>query len=93
MQSTSYINNSLFQVIRCLRLLKKFNPNEFKRESTASNFKLGNKCLVTDQFMELPLENSIYEMIHAEGPKGATLVEVPLRTFQQYNLMCGALFQ
>ena len=32
-----------FQVVRCLRLLKKFDPNEFQLKSTASNYKFGKK--------------------------------------------------
>ncbi|VAH11431.1 unnamed protein product [Triticum turgidum subsp. durum] len=68
--------SQLAQVVGCLRLLKKFSPDEFKPKSTALNYKLGMKCLATDQLMELPLDNCIYDMIHAQGPKGATLVEV-----------------
>ena len=34
---------SFFQVVRCLRLLKKFDPNEFQLKSTASNYKFGKK--------------------------------------------------
>ncbi|XP_044984732.1 uncharacterized protein LOC123452170 isoform X4 [Hordeum vulgare subsp. vulgare] len=66
-------------VVGCLRLLKKFNQDEFKPKSTALNYKLGMKCLETDQLMELPLDNCIYDMIHAQGPKGATLVELGRR--------------
>ncbi|KAI5020673.1 hypothetical protein ZWY2020_045561 [Hordeum vulgare] len=67
------------KVVGCLRLLKKFNQDEFKPKSTALNYKLGMKCLETDQLMELPLDNCIYDMIHAQGPKGATLVELGRR--------------
>lgn len=73
------------EVVRCLRLLKKFNPNEFKPKSTASNYKISKKCLATDQLMELPLENTIYDMIHAQGPKGVTLVELGRRLGGKYN--------
>ncbi|XP_071676455.1 uncharacterized protein [Lolium perenne] len=72
------------QVVLCLRLLKKFNPDEFKPKSTASNYKLGKKCLATDQIMELPLENSIYDMIQAKGTKGVTLVELGRRLGGKY---------
>uniref|UniRef100_A0A0E0CNS9 B-block binding subunit of TFIIIC domain-containing protein n=1 Tax=Oryza meridionalis TaxID=40149 RepID=A0A0E0CNS9_9ORYZ len=65
--------------IRCLRLLKKFDPNEFQPKSTTSNYKLGKKGQATDQVMELPLENCIYDMINAQGPKGITLVELGKR--------------
>ncbi|KAL5208740.1 hypothetical protein ABZP36_033175 [Zizania latifolia] len=67
------------KVIRCLRLLKKFDPNEFQPKSTSSNYKLGKKGHETDQIMELPLENCIYDMINAQGPRGITLVELGKR--------------
>ncbi|XP_006647563.1 uncharacterized protein LOC102699931 [Oryza brachyantha] len=67
------------KVIRCLRLLKKFDPNEFQPKSTTSNYKLGKKDQSTDQVMELPLETCIYDMINAQGPKGITLVELGKR--------------
>lgn len=67
-----------FQVVRCLRLLKKFDPVEFQSKSTTQDYKIGEKRQATDQVMELPLENCIYDMIKAEGSKGITLVEVLL---------------
>ena len=69
---------SFFQVVRCLRLLKNFDPNEFQPKSTASNYKFGKTGQATDQVLELPLENCIYDMTSAEGTKGITLVEVLL---------------
>lgn len=66
----------MFQAVRCLRLLKKFDPNEFQPKSIASNFKFVKKGQATDQILELPLENCIYDMISAQGTKGITLVEV-----------------
>uniref|UniRef100_A0A0D9YR62 Uncharacterized protein n=1 Tax=Oryza glumipatula TaxID=40148 RepID=A0A0D9YR62_9ORYZ len=63
-------------IVHCLRLLKRFNPDEFKPKGTISNYKLGKKGLETDQVMELPLDNCIYDMIDAQGPKGITLIEV-----------------
>lgn len=77
-QATSYNTIFPFQVVRCLRLLKKFDPNEFQPKSTASNYKFGKKGQATDQVLELPLENCIYDMISAQGTKGITLVEVLL---------------
>uniref|UniRef100_A0A0D9VIM8 Uncharacterized protein n=1 Tax=Leersia perrieri TaxID=77586 RepID=A0A0D9VIM8_9ORYZ len=74
------------KVIRCLRLLKKFDPNEFQPKSTTSNYKLGKKGQATDQVMELPLENCIYDMINAQGPKGITLVERVSSMLEKYNL-------
>ncbi|KAL6633936.1 hypothetical protein ACP70R_026607 [Stipagrostis hirtigluma subsp. patula] len=65
--------------VRCLRLLKKFDPNEFQPKSTTSNYKFVKKGQATDQIMELPLENCIYDMISAQGTKGITLVEIGKR--------------
>ncbi|EEC73013.1 hypothetical protein OsI_06939 [Oryza sativa Indica Group] len=59
-----------------LTSLKRFNPDEFKPKGTISNYKLGKKGLETDQVMELPLDNCIYDMIDAQEPKGITLIEV-----------------
>ncbi|CAD6250175.1 unnamed protein product [Miscanthus lutarioriparius] len=67
------------KVVRCLRLLKKFDPNEFQPKSIASNFKFVKKGQATDQILELPLENCIYDMISAQGTKGITLVEIGKR--------------
>ncbi|KAG8079855.1 hypothetical protein GUJ93_ZPchr0007g5497 [Zizania palustris] len=67
------------KVVCCLRLLKKFDPNEFLPKPQISNYKLGKKGQGTDQVMELPLENCIYDMISAQGPKGITLVELGKR--------------
>jgi general transcription factor 3C polypeptide 1 len=78
------------KIVHCLRLLKRFNPDEFKPKGTISNYKLGKKGLETDQVMELPLDNCIYDMIDAQGPKGITLIEVPLWTFQRGNF--GVIF-
>ncbi|VAI58768.1 unnamed protein product [Triticum turgidum subsp. durum] len=57
------------KVVRCLRLLKKFDPVEFQSKSTTQDYKIGEKRQATDQVMELPLENCIYDMIKAEGSK------------------------
>lgn len=73
-----------------LTSLKRFNPDEFKPKGTISNYKLGKKGLETDQVMELPLDNCIYDMIDAQEPKGITLIEVPLWTFQRGNF--GVIF-
>ncbi|XP_066322054.1 uncharacterized protein [Miscanthus floridulus] len=67
------------KVVRCLRLLKIFDPNEFQPKSIASNFKFVKKGQATDQILELPLENCIYDMISAQGTKGITLVEIGKR--------------
>ncbi|TKW40477.1 hypothetical protein SEVIR_1G248400v4 [Setaria viridis] len=67
------------KVVRCLRLLKKFDPNEFQPKSTASTYKFGKQGQATDQVLELPFENCIYDMISAQGTKGITLVEIGKR--------------
>uniref|UniRef100_A0A0E0CJQ2 Uncharacterized protein n=1 Tax=Oryza meridionalis TaxID=40149 RepID=A0A0E0CJQ2_9ORYZ len=73
------------KIVHCLRLLKRFNPDEFKPKGTISNYKLGKKGLETDQVMELPLDNCIYDMIDAQGPKGITLIELGKRLGGKYN--------
>uniref|UniRef100_A0A0D9WKZ9 Uncharacterized protein n=1 Tax=Leersia perrieri TaxID=77586 RepID=A0A0D9WKZ9_9ORYZ len=73
------------KIVHCLRLLKRFNPDEFKAKGTISNYKLGKKGLTTDQVMELPLDNCIYDMIDAQGPKGITLIELGKRLGGKYN--------
>uniref|UniRef100_A0A0E0NDS1 Uncharacterized protein n=1 Tax=Oryza rufipogon TaxID=4529 RepID=A0A0E0NDS1_ORYRU len=73
------------KIVHCLRLLKRFNPDEFKPKGTISNYKLGKKGLETDQVMELPLDNCIYDMIYAQGPKGITLIELGKRLGGKYN--------
>uniref|UniRef100_A0ACD5YTC1 Uncharacterized protein n=1 Tax=Avena sativa TaxID=4498 RepID=A0ACD5YTC1_AVESA len=67
------------KVVRCLRLLKKFDPVEFQPKSTAPDYKIGQKHQATDQVMELPLDICIYDMIQAQGSKGITLVELGKR--------------
>ncbi|KAM0848652.1 hypothetical protein ACQ4PT_054246 [Festuca glaucescens] len=67
------------KVVRCLRLLKKFDPVEFRPKSTTPDYKIGQKRQATDQVMELPLDNCIYDMIKAQGSKGITLVELGKR--------------
>ncbi|KAM0834709.1 hypothetical protein ACQ4PT_063418 [Festuca glaucescens] len=57
------------KVVRCLRLLKKFDPVEFRPKSTTPDYKIGQKRQATDQVMELPLDNCIYDMIKAQGSK------------------------
>ncbi|KQK00450.1 hypothetical protein BRADI_3g49467v3 [Brachypodium distachyon] len=67
------------KVVRCLRLLKKFDPIEFQPKRTTSDYKVCQKSQATDQVMELPLDNCIYDMIKAQGSKGVTLVELGKR--------------
>ncbi|BAF09421.1 uncharacterized protein [Oryza sativa Japonica Group] len=66
--------------LRDAQLIEEFDAKvDDKPKSTTSNYKLGKKGQATDQVMELPLENCIYDMINAQGPKGITLVELGKR--------------
>ncbi|GKB03885.1 B-block binding subunit of TFIIIC [Tanacetum coccineum] len=69
----------------CLRLLKKFSPETFVPKShgggaddldTEQHTKRGKRAHITDQLMELPIEQQIYDMIDAEGSKGLIINEV-----------------
>lgn len=82
-----------FQDVLCLRLLKKFDHNDFESKLTASTYdgfdtdnvvKHGKRGQITDQFLELPMEYRIYDMIDAEGSKGITIFEVILWFFTNF---------
>lgn len=71
--------------VQCLRLLKKFDPNDFQskpkhdgcdNDNSVKNVKRG---YATDQLLELPVENCVYDMVDAEGRKGITLLEISKR--------------
>ncbi|PWA82944.1 B-block binding subunit of TFIIIC [Artemisia annua] len=71
--------------LNCLRLLKKFSPETFAPKShgggdddlgTEQHVKLVKRGQVTDQIMELPIEQQIYDMVEAEGAKGLIINEV-----------------
>lgn len=71
--------------VRCLRLLKKFSPKTCAPKSrgggdddldTEQQVKSVKRGQITEQLMELPIEQQIYDMIDAEGSKGLTLNEV-----------------
>lgn len=75
----------MFQDGKCLRLLKKFDHNRLLSKRIVSTYddfdfdhslKLGKRGQVTDQFLELPMEHRIYDMVEDEGPKGITIREV-----------------
>ncbi|KAL4560145.1 hypothetical protein LXL04_032294 [Taraxacum kok-saghyz] len=71
--------------VKCIRLLKTFSPKTFVPKShgggdddleTEQQAKPVNTSQVTDQLLELPIEQQIYDMIDAEGSKGLILNEV-----------------
>ncbi|ONK81811.1 uncharacterized protein A4U43_C01F33110 [Asparagus officinalis] len=71
--------------VECLRLLKKFDSNYFQSKPTPpaydgldseTSVKHGKRGHITDQFLELPMENCVYDMVDSEGPKGITVFEV-----------------
>ncbi|GKD84307.1 B-block binding subunit of TFIIIC, partial [Tanacetum coccineum] len=71
--------------LNCLRLLKKFSPETFATKShgggdddlgTEQHVKLVKRGQVTEQLMELPIEQQIYDMVEAEGAKGLIINEV-----------------
>ncbi|CAL9066598.1 uncharacterized protein LOC103975842 isoform X4 [Musa acuminata AAA Group] len=73
------------RVVSCLRLLKKFDSRDFQPKKgmhSHDNFdnenliKIGKRGHITDQFVELPLEHRIYDMVDSEGQKGLTISEV-----------------
>ncbi|KAL8189135.1 hypothetical protein R6Q57_029396 [Mikania cordata] len=70
--------------VSCLRLLKSFSPETFMPKShgdgdddldTEQPLKV-KRGQITDQLLELPIEQQIYEMIDAEGSKGLIVHEV-----------------
>ncbi|KAD2021891.1 hypothetical protein E3N88_42009 [Mikania micrantha] len=70
--------------VSCLWLLKSFSPETFMPKShgdgdddldTEQPLKV-KRGQITDQLLELPIEQQIYEMIDAEGSKGLILHEV-----------------
>ncbi|KAL3522475.1 hypothetical protein ACH5RR_015309 [Cinchona calisaya] len=83
---------------KCLRLLKKFSPKHFERKSSTEECdgldaeqQTGKRGHITDQFMELPIEHQIYDMIDAEGSKGLLFPELckrlGLRNKQYYDCL------
>ncbi|PWA49195.1 B-block binding subunit of TFIIIC [Artemisia annua] len=71
--------------VNCLRLLKKFSPETFVPKShgggdddldTEQHIKRVKRARITNQLMELPIEQQIYDMIDAEGSKGLIINEV-----------------
>jgi hypothetical protein len=60
-----------------LRLLRSFNEDEIQSRLDISNSNgKGKRGEVTDQFVELPLDQRIFDLIESEGSKGITTNEV-----------------
>ncbi|KAI3737738.1 hypothetical protein L2E82_27750 [Cichorium intybus] len=60
--------------VRCLRLLKTFSPETYL--DTEQQIELVHRGQVTEQLLELPIEQQIYDMIDAEGSKGLISIEI-----------------
>lgn len=93
------------KVVTCLRLLKKFDPQNFQPKiSTRSHddsgidqlVKCGKRGQITDELVELPIEHQLYDMIDAAGSKGIIVDEVRKRLGishkRHYNRL-GLMFQ
>jgi hypothetical protein len=64
-----------------LRLLRSFNEDEIQSRLDISNSKGKEKRgEVTDQFVELPLDQRMYDLIESGGSKGITTNEVYLKS-------------
>ncbi|KAI3512502.1 hypothetical protein L1887_19818 [Cichorium endivia] len=60
--------------VRCLRLLKTFSPET--NLDTEQQIEPVHRGQVTEQLLELPIEQQIYDMIDAEGSKGLISIEI-----------------
>lgn len=67
------VNN---KVERCLRLLKSFSEKDFTYCGKKQFLKFGRSTQKTEQTLELPIDNQIYDMVDAEGSKGLAVMEV-----------------
>ncbi|KAG7646645.1 B-block binding subunit of TFIIIC [Arabidopsis thaliana x Arabidopsis arenosa] len=67
------VNN---KVERCLRLLKRFSAKDFNYSGKKQLLKFGRSIQKTEQTLELPIDNQIYDMVDAEGSKGLAVMEV-----------------
>ncbi|AEE29589.1 B-block binding subunit of TFIIIC [Arabidopsis thaliana] len=66
------VNN---KVERCLRLLKRFSAKDFNYSGKKQLLKFGRSIQKTEQTLELPIDNQIYDMVDAEGSKGLAVME------------------
>ncbi|CAN8292862.1 unnamed protein product [Cochlearia groenlandica] len=67
------VNN---KVERCIRLLKRFSAKDFNCSGKKKLLKFGRSIQKTEQTLELPLDNQIYDMVDVEGSKGLAWMEV-----------------
>ncbi|CAH2037163.1 unnamed protein product [Thlaspi arvense] len=67
------VNN---KVERCIRLLKRFSAKDFNYSGKKQLLKFGRSIQKTEQTLELPIDNQIYDMVDAEGSKGMVVMEV-----------------
>ncbi|MCI15752.1 putative B-block-binding subunit of tfiiic protein, partial [Trifolium medium] len=58
----------------CLRLLDPIATTRSGNEDKTSDS--GNICQVNDQFVELPIEHQVFDIIDAAGSEGITTKEV-----------------
>lgn len=61
---------------RCLRLLKSFSAKDFTYCGKKQLLRFGRSTQRTEQTLELPIDNQIYDMVDAEGSKGLAVMEV-----------------
>ncbi|MED6195389.1 hypothetical protein PIB30_037403, partial [Stylosanthes scabra] len=61
------------KVVSCLRLLEPVSTGSANEDK---NLNSGKICQVIDQFVELPIEHQIFDMIDAAGSSGITFKEV-----------------
>ncbi|GMH18150.1 hypothetical protein Nepgr_019991 [Nepenthes gracilis] len=73
------------KAVSCLRLVKKFSPKLFEPKTLEIGYDgaeaeqlitLGRKGQITEQLVELPIEQQMFDMIDAEGSKGLIVFEV-----------------
>ncbi|KAK9131357.1 hypothetical protein Sjap_011844 [Stephania japonica] len=73
------------KVVSCLRLLKNFDMKNFQPKHSGSGHdeldsdqlvKCASRGQIINQFLELPIEHQVYDMIDAAGPKGITFTEI-----------------
>lgn len=75
------------QVECCLRFPENYTPTSFEPktlrhvddhcdEDQQMKLRKRKKCEITDQLVELPIEQQIYDLIHATSTEGLTRVEV-----------------
>ncbi|KAJ3680257.1 hypothetical protein LUZ60_016535 [Juncus effusus] len=80
------------KVVVCVKLLRSFSPAEFQPKTVSNGYnnnnnnnnklsyeelsKRGKRGYVTEQYVELPLDDRIYDLVESEGSKGITINEV-----------------